>query len=633
MEPPAMEGPLLVQHSHKFGAKRWKRGWSALYPASQHGVARLEVFDCKEPSAAGRAGTRRLARTVVRLSDCTSVAPVGEGGPRAGTATFRLETRDRSFLFAAEKQQSEEWVAKLCQIAFPVSSGGNGPSDGVVSQYGREGTGESPALEMAVNSIYYSRDEALSPQWGHVSLSSPVPTVGPCVPVLSSPVPTVNAFWVTVQRTEAAERCELRGSYVLKAERDSLVLKDPRTDRILYVWPYRLLRRYGRDKVMFSFEAGRRCDSGPGNFTFETKQGNEIFRLVEASIQEQKAQVEENRQSCDSLEADSPAMVQIRQALADNLNLELPAEGDDTLAPKAGLAPRAAAEERDAASLLKSRTLPELPVPPAKPTVSSTPPRSPLPKVLRAVPPAEDLSSVYSEPLDSVKALQPWPDPLYSDPVDSKAMSAAKAPGGAVEEPKPPRLPVPPYSGPYEQVRPEGQGRAEAQGHAEGHGRAEGRGQALPGHKEHIYDEPEGRAPRSLHPFTYIYDEARPTSEAWRTQGHDGKGGYEYPYNPSTDDYSVPTFPAKAKTPKPVPAPKPQAAFIPKGAERVEEPGRRWGSAAPEKVLAKPSLNSSNNNNVEVLYSQVVKPQQLQRKEQCVDEYSLSPLYEDLGEI
>ncbi|NXH42574.1 DOK1 protein, partial [Dicaeum eximium] len=391
-----------------------------------------------------------------------------------------------------------------------------------------------------------------------------------------------NAFWVTVQRTEAAERCELRGSYVLKAERDSLVLKDPRTDRILYVWPYRLLRRYGRDKVMFSFEAGRRCDSGPGNFTFETKQGNEIFRLVEASIQEQKAQVEENRQSCDSLEADSPGMVQIRQALADSLNLELPAQGDDTPAPKAGLAPRAAAagaaEERDATSLLKSRILPELPVPPAKPTVSGTPPRSPLPKVLRAVPPAEDPLSVYSEPLDAVKGLQPRPDPLYSDPVDSKAVSAAKAPGGAAEEPKP-RLPVPPFSGPYEQ------------------GRAEGQGRAPPGHKEHIYDEPEGRAPRSLHPFTCIYDEARPTSEAWRTQGHDGEGGYEYPYNPSTDDYSVPAFPAKAKSPKPVPAPKPQAAFIPKGAERMEDPGRRWGSAGTEKVLTKPSLNSSNNNN------------------------------------
>ncbi|NWV28096.1 DOK1 protein, partial [Origma solitaria] len=396
-----------------------------------------------------------------------------------------------------------------------------------------------------------------------------------CPHALSSPVPAVNAFWVTVQRTEAAERCELRGTYVLKAERDSLVLKDPRTDAILYVWPYRLLRRYGRDKVMFSFEAGRRCDSGPGNFTFETKQGNEIFRLVEASIQEQKAQVEENRQSCDSLEADSPSMALIRQAMADSLNLELPAEGEDAPAPKAGLAPRAgAAEDRDAASVLKSRTLPELPVPPAKPGVSSTPPRSPLPKVLRAVLPAEDPSSVYSEPLDAVKGLRPRPDPLYSDPVDSKA----KVPGGTAEEPKL-RLPAPPYSGPYEQ------------------GRAEGRCRGPPGHKEHIYDEPEGRAPRSLPSLTCIYDEARPTGEAWRTQGHDGKGGYEYPYNPSTDDYSVPTFPAKAKGLRPVPAPKPPAAFVPKGAERMEDPGRRWGSAAPEKVLAKPSLNSSNNNN------------------------------------
>ncbi|NXL66853.1 DOK1 protein, partial [Chordeiles acutipennis] len=404
---------------------------------------------------------------------------------------------------------------------------------------------------MAVNSIYYSRDE-------------------------------VNSFWVTVQRTEAAERCELRGTYLLKAERDSLVLKDPRTNEILYVWPYRLLRRYGRDKVMFSFEAGRRCDSGPGNFTFETKQGNEIFRLVEASIREQKAQVEENRQSCDSLDADSPSVVLIRQALADSLSLELPVEGDDTQAPKAGLAPRpsAAAEERDATSVLKTRTLPELPVPPAKPTVPSTPPRSPLPKVPHAVLPAEDLSSVYSEPLDSVKGFRPWLDPLYSDPIDSKPASGAKALGGALDETKL-RLPAPLYSGAYEQVRAEGRSQ----------------GPVAPGRREHIYDEPEGRAPRSLPPTTCIYDEARPVGEAWRTQGHDGRSGYEYPYNPSTDDYSVPAFQAKAKGPKPVPAPKPQAAFIPKGGERSGEPGRRWGNPAPEKVIIKPSLNSSNNNN------------------------------------
>ncbi|XP_061299127.1 docking protein 1 [Pezoporus flaviventris] len=575
MDPPAKEGPLLVQHSHKFGTKKWKRSWLVLYPASQHGVARLEFFDCKDPVPPERLGTGRLDKTVVRLADCTSVGPVPESGPRASTAVFRLETSDRSYLFAADKQQSEEWVAKLCEIAFP----GNGPSHaGVAAQRGREGSGEAPALQMAVNSIYYSRDE-------------------------------VNTFWVTVQRTEAAERCELRGAYVLKAERDSLVLKDPRTNEILYVWPYRLLRRYGRDKVMFSFEAGRRCSSGPGNFTFETKQGNEIFQLVEASIREQKAQVEENRQSCGSLDSDSPSVVLIRQALADSLSLEVPTEGDDAPAPKGGPAPRpsVAAEERDAASLLKARTLPELPVAQAKPAVPSTPPRSPLPKVPRALPPAEDPCIVYSEPLDSVKSFRPRLDPLYSDPIDSKPAS------GATDEGK--RWPLCP--GLYEQVWAE----------------VHGQGPPAPARGEHIYDEPEGRAPRTLPPHACIYDKARPTGEAWRTQGHDGRAGYEYPYSPSTDDYSVPAFQGKAKGPKPVPAPKPQAAFIPKGTGKSGDLGRQRGSAASEKAVVKPSLNSSNNNNVEVLYSQVLKPQHVRKQEQSVDEGSLLPVYEDLGVI
>lgn len=109
--------------------QRWKRGWFALFPASQHGVARLEFFDCKEPAGPpGRLGTRRLDKTVVRLADCTSVAPApAESGPRAGTAAFRLETSGRSYLLAADKQQSEEWVAKLCEIAFPVSGAGVAP--------------------------------------------------------------------------------------------------------------------------------------------------------------------------------------------------------------------------------------------------------------------------------------------------------------------------------------------------------------------------------------------------------------------------------------------------------------------------------------------------------------------------
>lgn len=94
---------------------------------------------------------------------------------------------------------------------------------------------------------------------------------------------------MTMRPTEASERCRLRGSYTLRAGESALELwggSEPGTK--LYDWPYRFLRRFGRDKVTFSFEAGRRCISGEGNFEFETRQGNEIFLALEEAISAQK---------------------------------------------------------------------------------------------------------------------------------------------------------------------------------------------------------------------------------------------------------------------------------------------------------------------------------------------------------
>lgn len=59
----------------------------------------------------------------------------------------------------------------------------------------------------------------------------------------------VSEFWVTIQRTEASERCGLSGNYWLKAETDALILKDSKIKKNILVWPYKLLRRYGRDRV------------------------------------------------------------------------------------------------------------------------------------------------------------------------------------------------------------------------------------------------------------------------------------------------------------------------------------------------------------------------------------------------
>lgn len=47
----------------------------------------------------------------------------------------------------------------------------------------------------------------------------------------------------------------------------------------------------------FSFEAGRRCESGEGNFEFDTKQGNLLFLAVEAAINQQRILLPPNRQA------------------------------------------------------------------------------------------------------------------------------------------------------------------------------------------------------------------------------------------------------------------------------------------------------------------------------------------------
>ncbi|NXJ07032.1 DOK2 protein, partial [Odontophorus gujanensis] len=95
-------------------------------------------------------------------------------------------------------------------------------------------------------------------------------------------------FEVTLRSTESSERCRLRGRFVLRAGEEALELRDVQSGDVLYSWPYRFLRRFGRDKVTFSFEAGRRCASGEGNFEFETRQGNEIFQVIESAIAVQR---------------------------------------------------------------------------------------------------------------------------------------------------------------------------------------------------------------------------------------------------------------------------------------------------------------------------------------------------------
>ncbi|NXL65750.1 DOK2 protein, partial [Chordeiles acutipennis] len=246
------QGVLYLQLQQTFG-KKWKKFWGVLYRESSCSTARLELFEGSAPLAAEKLRKGDGSKKLVKLSDCVHVAEAsGDANCPKETVPFLLETTEKRYLLAADAPEAAGWIQKLCELAFPRSREEQAASkDGQQSSLGTDGE-----FSMEENSLYSSRGKASLEQ----------------------------AFEVTVKATESSERCRLWGRCILQAGEEALELRDFQTLEILYSWPYHFLRRFGRDKVTFSFEAGRRCASGEGNFEFETRQGNEIFQAIESAI-------------------------------------------------------------------------------------------------------------------------------------------------------------------------------------------------------------------------------------------------------------------------------------------------------------------------------------------------------------
>nr|XP_033805934.1 docking protein 2 [Geotrypetes seraphini] len=244
MEDIVKQGLLILQQQHKFG-KKWKKYWAILFKESSCSIARLELFEgCSPPEKVKKQDSKKL----IRMSDCVFVAEAsGESSPK-DTSPFLLETTDKLYLFAAEIPEQVGWISSLCDLAFPRQEWKGRGKDALPSS----------SLSMEDNSLY------------------------------SEGMTVMKEFNVTVKKTSTSERCGFWGPYILKTEAEALQLHELNTGDICGTWPYRFLRRFGRDKVTFSFEAGRRCASGEGNFEFETRQGNEIFQAIESAIAAQR---------------------------------------------------------------------------------------------------------------------------------------------------------------------------------------------------------------------------------------------------------------------------------------------------------------------------------------------------------
>lgn len=388
---------------------------------------------------------------------------------------------------------------------------------------------------------------------------------------------------------------------------------------------------------MFSFEAGRRCDSGPGTFTFETKQGNEIFILVDQAIQSQKAMAEERHLSCPmNFDPDCPASLQhIRNAASggDSSSCSSREADGDSGGSKPGsadgvLGKREGGDGAGGRGGHKGRSLPEPPVLLGVVGGGGTPPRSPRILTGKGASPDEG-SGLYSEPADSVRLPLNSADGLYSDPVDS--IKAQNQPCNPTTPPVPtPRLrPIgddtsgegngnhrkPPdlYSHVYDRISVElnqktgalnlngaaGAGRGGGRGVNNNRrppgGQAEGASLPPVSNSEHIYDEPEGCASLPASSGMSLYDEAHSANPA----------GVEQRHSPPQPGQGRGTpLPPAPKWPKPVTAPKPVRNIFARKEPMPLPPGKPAG----------PGSNVNNNNNIKgngggakELYSKVSK--------------------------
>ncbi|XP_073413218.1 docking protein 2 isoform X1 [Dendrobates tinctorius] len=243
------QGSLYVQHQQRFG-KKWKKVWALLYEATSSGLARLEMYEGTQPPETGR---KQECWKLLQLSECVSLSDrCGESCPK-DTRAFSIETPQRVYLIASEIPEQPNWVRALCGLAFPQE------------RRALERTASQPLisnLQLQENSLYSTSKEA---------------SAG-------------GQFKVRVRQTDASSRCGLSGTYTLLAEGKCLSLRDRQAGNVIFSWPYPYLRRFGRDKTMFSFEAGRRCSSGEGNFEFETANGSHIFNAIESAIKASRNQ-------------------------------------------------------------------------------------------------------------------------------------------------------------------------------------------------------------------------------------------------------------------------------------------------------------------------------------------------------
>lgn len=98
-----------------------------------------------------------------------------------------------------------------------------------------------------------------------------------------------GVFSVILCSSDASIRCGLEPkTYTLVLTNTAIQLRNIADNKLLFTWPYCFIRRYGYRSGKFTFEAGRKCDTGEGVFHLEHSNQQEIFRCLSSKMKSMK---------------------------------------------------------------------------------------------------------------------------------------------------------------------------------------------------------------------------------------------------------------------------------------------------------------------------------------------------------
>lgn len=209
--------------------KNWQQKHCILFTASKQGIERLEIYDNKDEVTTG------AIPKIITLENCIKIT---HSSPNTITILTRSITQQISTQTEAE---TLEWVTALQSVAFRDRD--SGPI----------GCDED-------NDLYCSSGEGV--------------------------------FSVKMCPSEASTRCGFEPTrYLLLLTSNTIELRDVNNDKLYATWPYRYIRRYGYRQGKFTFEAGRKCDTGEGIFHLEHPNQSEIFKCLSLKMKTMKQMI------------------------------------------------------------------------------------------------------------------------------------------------------------------------------------------------------------------------------------------------------------------------------------------------------------------------------------------------------